>query len=164
MNAAAGAGAASAAAAAERRRQMEEEEEMTGYRADELAQDYEFKILRSTMGAFKRPERLQQVLEEEARAGWVLVEKFDDSRLRLKRPTAARERDGKLGIDAYRTYIGPSPNAIALIVVAAVLAVMLTFGLMLALRSARGIPPPPAVAQEAVQRQHPSSTHAICAA
>ena len=151
MNAAAGAGAASAAAAAERQRQAEEEEEMTGYRADELAQDYEFKILRSAMGAFKRSDRLHQVLEEEARAGWVLVEKFDDSRLRLKRPAAARERDGKLGLDAYRTYVGPSPNALALMVIAAVLGTMLTGGLMLALMASSDPHrmQPPTVAQEA---------------
>jgi len=153
MNAAASAGAASAAAAAERQRQAEEEEEMTGYRADELAQDYEFKILRSSMGAFKRPERLQQVLDEEARAGWVLVEKFDDSRLRLKRPAAARERDGKLGLDAYRTYVGLSPNALALLIIAATVGIMLTGGLMLALM-ANSHPhpaPPPPVAQQAAQ-------------
>jgi hypothetical protein len=151
MNAAAGAGAASAAAAAERQRQAEEEEEMTGYRADELAQDYEFKILRSATGAFKRPERLRQVLDEEARAGWVLVEKFDDSRLRLKRPAAARERDGKLGLDAYRTYVGPSPNAIAAIVLAATLGILFTAGLMLALMVSSQPHPalPPPVAQQA---------------
>jgi hypothetical protein len=134
MNAGVNAGIASAAAAAEQRRQMQEEEEMTGYRADELAQDYEFKILRSATGTFRRSERLQQVLEEEARCGWTLVEKFDDSRLRLKRPASARERDGKLGLDPYRTYVGPSQNAIALAIAAAAVAVMLGFMLLLAMR------------------------------
>jgi len=151
MNAAASAGAASAAAAAEARRQMQEEEEMTGYRADELAQDYEFKILRSATGGFKRLARLQQVLEEEARAGWVLVEKFDDSRLRLKRPASARDRDSKLGLDAYRTYIGPSPNTIALAIIGGMLGFMLTFGLIFALMASaepHAIQPPP-VAHEA---------------
>jgi hypothetical protein len=153
MNAAAGAGAASAAAAAEARRQMEEEEEMTGYRADELAQDFEFKILRSATGAFKRLERLQQILEEEARAGWVLVEKFDDSRIRLKRPASARERDGKLGLDAYRTYVGPSQNTIALAIIGGILGVMLLFGLMLAvMKNAKPHPMPPQPA--AVQAAH----------
>lgn len=145
MSAGASAAAASAAAAAEKRRQMQEEEEMTGYRADELAQDYEFKILRSATGAFRWPERLQQVLAEEAHAGWTLVEKFDDSRLRLKRPASARERDGKLGLDAYRTYVGPSPNVMAVMIIAAVCGLMLLMVLTVALlsRGAEPHPPPP---------------------
>jgi hypothetical protein len=130
-----GAGAsAGAAAAAERARQlrMEEEEEMTPYRADELSQDWEFKIVRSATAAFRKPQRLQQCLEEEARAGWVLVEKFDDSRLRLKRPATARERDGKLGIDPYRTHFGLSPSAVALAIIAVTLGVLLTMFLLIA--------------------------------
>jgi hypothetical protein len=124
---------AGAAAAAERARQRRwEEEVMTPYRTDELAQDWEFKIVRSATAAFRKPERLRQCLEEEARAGWVLVEKFDDSRLRLKRPASARERDGKLGIDPYRTYYGVSPNAVALIIVALTLGVMLMMFLLIA--------------------------------
>ena len=107
---------------------------MTGYRTDELAQDYEFKILRSATGAFRRPERLQQILDEEARCGWTLVEKFDNSRVRLKRPASARERDGKLGLDPYRTYVGPSPNVIALTIAATIGGVLLGFILLLGMR------------------------------
>ena len=70
---------------------------MTGYRTGELAQDYEFKILRSATGAFRRPERLHQILDEEAGCGWTLVERFDDSRLRLKRRGAV---DGPLDLAA----------------------------------------------------------------
>jgi hypothetical protein len=123
MSAGASAGAA-AAAAEEQRRMAEEEEEMTAYRPDELAQDWEFKIIRSQMGAFRNAERLRQILEEEARSGWTLVEIFDNSRVRLKRPTSARERDGKLGLDPYRIYVGPTPAAIALTVVGIVFAVL----------------------------------------
>src|SRR5438876_9740467 len=96
----AGAASASAAAAAEQQRQMcEEEEQMTPYSSTDLAQDWEFKILRSATGGFRSTGWLRQVLEEEAQAGWVLIEKFDNSRVRLKRSAAARERDGKLHID-----------------------------------------------------------------
>jgi hypothetical protein len=117
---------ACAAAAAEQRRQHEEEEEMTSYTPQDLSQDWEFKILRSTMGAFKKPEFLRQCLEDESRAGWVLVEKFDDGRLRLKRPASARERDGKLAdIDPYRTNVGLSQNALALAIVGISLGVAL---------------------------------------
>lgn len=52
------------------------------------------------------------------------MEKFDDSRLRLKRPASARELDGKLDIDPYRTHVGPPYD-----VAAARLAIALGVGL-----------------------------------
>jgi hypothetical protein len=55
----------------------------------------EFKILRSATGAFKDPAVMQRYLAEEAQAGWTLVEKFDNSRIRLKRPAAARQQDAQ---------------------------------------------------------------------
>src|SRR5437763_13791881 len=82
----AGASAAAAAAAEQQRREAEEEEEMTAYRPDELAQDWEFKIIRSQMGSFGNAEWLRRTLEEEARAGWTVVEKFDNTRVALNRP------------------------------------------------------------------------------
>ena len=132
MSTAAATSAAAAAAAAEQQRRMrEEEEEMTPYTQPDLSQDWEFKILRSCRAAFRQPEELRKCLDEEARAGWTLVEKFDDMRLRLKRPAAARERDGKLDFDPYRTIVGPSPNAAALATVAIALAI--AFGILLAI-------------------------------
>ncbi|MBN2499399.1 MAG: hypothetical protein JXB38_01450 [Anaerolineales bacterium] len=81
---------------------------MTKYTSDELDGNWEFKIVRSASAAFRKPEVLQQVLAEEAMAGWELLEKLDDSRLRLKRPRDARKRDDRLppGVDPYRTYYG----------------------------------------------------------
>ena len=122
----AGAGAA-AAAAAEQRRMREEEEEMTSYTAGDLSQDWEFKILRSATGSFRKPEFLRRALEQEAQAGWMLVEKFDNSRVRLKRPAKAREFDGKLNTDPYRTYVGVSDVQIALLVVGIVLGALAAF-------------------------------------
>ncbi len=49
---------------------------MTGYTPEELASGSEFKILRSATSAFRRPEFLRQVLDEEKEAGWTLVEKI----------------------------------------------------------------------------------------
>src|SRR5260221_10607903 len=99
------AGAAGAAAAArEQQRMREEEEELTPYSQNDLAQDWEFKIVRSALASFRKPTFLRQVLEDEARAGWVLVKKFDNSRIRLKRSAKARELDSKLDFDPYRTY------------------------------------------------------------
>ncbi len=107
-------GGAAAAAAAKRRRMMlaEEEEGMAKYRQDDLSNDWEFKIVRSESGAFRKPEVLRKLIEEEARAGWVMLEKFDDRRVRFKRQRSARTRDALLppGVDPYRTRYG-SPSA-----------------------------------------------------
>ena len=70
---------------------------MTPYTRQDLSENWEFKIIRSSTGAFKNPEKMRAVLEEEGRAGWVLVEKFDNSRMRLKRPHDARSADAGLG-------------------------------------------------------------------
>ena len=51
-------GGAAAAAAAARRRREQEEEIMTGYSAQELAEGWEFKIVRSVTSGFKRPDFL----------------------------------------------------------------------------------------------------------
>ena len=86
MSSTGAAAAAGAARQAELLRQQEEEE-LTKYSDAELQGDWEFKILRSNLASFAKPEVLKQVCEEEARAGWVLLEKFDNQRLRFKRPS-----------------------------------------------------------------------------
>jgi hypothetical protein len=91
--------AAAAAAAARRRRLLEqgEEEEMTNYAADALANDWEFKIVRRQHHGVPEPARaLARLLEQEAQAGWTMVEKFDDMRVRFKRPRQARLGDAQL--------------------------------------------------------------------
>lgn len=91
---------------------------MTPYSDKDLAEDYEFKIVRSATGAFKNREKVEQVIAEEATAGWVLVEKFDNERLRFKRPASARRKDAMLppGIDPYRTNFGVGEGGLALII------------------------------------------------
>ncbi len=133
MSAGAGAVAASAAAAARRRREHEEEEGLTMYSNDELGQEWEFKIVRSSTGAFKNPDKLRQLVSEEAYAGWVMLEKFDDSRVRFKRPRSAANMDNLTGIDPYRTNFGMSEGVLALVIVGAVFGSMaLIFGLIFA--------------------------------
>jgi hypothetical protein len=100
--------ATSGAAAAAAELIRKEEEEMTTYTREDLTEGWEFKILRSMTSAFKKPEKLRAALEEESKAGWVLVEKFDDARLRLKRPVSAKEYDAHLDVDPYRSYVGIS--------------------------------------------------------
>ena len=58
-----------AAAAARRRQMMLAEEEDMAYTQEDLSNDWEFKIVRSESGAFRKPEVLKKLLEEEARAG-----------------------------------------------------------------------------------------------
>jgi hypothetical protein len=115
---------AAAAAAAEAERMRQEEEEMSGYSGKDLAEGWEFKIMRSPMGSFRRPEKLRDVLEQERRGGWTFVEKFDDSRIRLKRPAGGKPVDGDFadGYDPYRTNIGPPPAQIVAVVLGITLA------------------------------------------
>jgi hypothetical protein len=96
--------ATAAAAAAQRalEERRREEEEMTTYSPRDLDEDWEFKILRSARGSFAVPERLREILADEARAGWKLVEIFDQYRIRLKRPASSRDADGRLEFDPYR--------------------------------------------------------------
>jgi len=61
-----GAGGAAGAAAARRKRMMlAEEEGMARYTQDELNNDWEFKIVRSESAAFRKPEVLRKLIEEE---------------------------------------------------------------------------------------------------
>ena len=114
------AGAAAAAAAARLRAQHEEEERLSDYSPNDLAKGWEFKIVRANTAAFRKPEVMQQVCDEEARSGWELVEKFDDTRLRFKRPTAARNIPSPAGIDPYRTTYGISQGKLTTIILIAV--------------------------------------------
>jgi hypothetical protein len=114
--------AAAAAAAAQIQALHEEEERLTSYSPEDLSQGWEFKIVRANIRAFSKPEVLQQVCAEEAESGWQLVEKFDDSRLRFKRPAAARNKISPTGIDPYRTTYGMSQGKVLAIVLA------ITFG------------------------------------
>ena len=104
-------------------RMAEEEERMTNYTSTDVQGDWEFKIVRSTTGAFGRKEALNKLIAEEAQAGWTMVEKFDNARVRFRRPVSARANDAHLpeGIDPYRSYYGLNPVATSLILVVAVI-------------------------------------------
>jgi hypothetical protein len=108
-----GANVALWAAIAAQKRQQEEEEKMVQYNSDDL-DGWEFKIVRSNMGRFRNYEKVQQVVAEEAKAGWELVEKFDDHRLRFKRRVEHRAKDQFLQQDPYRTHAGGGSNKFVL--------------------------------------------------
>ena len=78
---------------------------------------YEYKIIRSATATFKKPAALRAALEEEARADWELLEKFDDARVRLRRHVRWREKDADLAQDPYRTRVGISEGTLALWIV-----------------------------------------------
>ncbi len=105
---------------------------MTGYTPQELGEGWEFKIVRSATGAFRTPAFLRSVLDEEQRAGWTLVEKFDNDRIRLKRPASARTNDSTLGSDAYRTRVGMSETKLALCIFGGVLGALAVVGFTIA--------------------------------
>jgi hypothetical protein len=120
--------AAAQAAQAARQRQLREEERMTPYTHDELDNNWEFKIVRATTRAFRNPEALRKLIDEEARSGWVMLEKFDDSRVRFKRPRSAGAQDAQQlssGIDPYRTQYGMSPNRFTAIILLVILGISL---------------------------------------
>jgi hypothetical protein len=119
MNVAVTAGGASAAAAAAAKaaRLRKEEEELTPYKADDL-DGWEFKIVRANTRKFKSAESVRRLCEEEAQAGWEMVEKFDDSRIRFKRRIEQRSQDPHRTIDPYRSLIGPSEGHIVAIILA----------------------------------------------
>ena len=79
-----------AAAEREKARRREEEEIMTGYRPDDLSGNWQFKIVK---GTFKTYKQIEAVVQEQAEHGWSLVEIFDHSRIRFKRPAAESAKD-----------------------------------------------------------------------
>lgn len=99
---------------------------MTTYRRDELDGGWEFKIMRSATAAFSNPSVLQATLQQESIGGWELLEKFDNERVRLRRPISARNKDMSLppGYDPYRTQVGMSEGALVLWVILALILVV----------------------------------------
>lgn len=86
-----GAVVAAIAASAAKARSDKEEEQMTTYSREELEHDWEFKIIRSNFNSFKKTAILKKLCEDEARAGWIMVEKFDNGRVRFKRSTEVKK-------------------------------------------------------------------------
>ena len=126
--------AAATAAAAAAANARQEEEEMTPYSSKDLAEGWEFKILRNATGRFSDPFWLRSVLDEESRAGWLLIEKFDNYRVRLKRPVSARANDASLGFDPYRTWVGIGQARFTILLVAGItLGIAFLFGVIVAL-------------------------------
>jgi len=71
---------------------------------------WEYKIIRARYGEFGDGRQLAEMLRQEARAGWRMVEKHNDAQVRLRRPRRARALDARLPpeVDPYRTEYRPS--------------------------------------------------------
>jgi hypothetical protein len=106
---------------------------MARYAQDDLNGDWEFKIVRSATPVFRKPKELNKLVEEEARAGWIMLEKLDNSRVRFKRSRRARAQDAYLpdGIDSYRTHYGGAPTQYV-VTALVVIGLLLAFGLGIA--------------------------------
>ena len=122
---------AAAAAAAKRRQNDEEEIEVTPMNTDSSGQ-FEYKIIRSVTKAFRTPAFFQQTLQEEAQAGWQLVEKLDDGRVRLRRSIECRSNDTHLTQDPYRTNVGMGEVQLVFVILGSVIGTLLLIGLVVA--------------------------------
>jgi hypothetical protein len=116
------------AAAAKKREREQEREELAMIKrlAEEDGEGrYEYKILRSYSNTFRSPTRRQQILNEEARAGWEMVAKLDNARLVMRRPRSAGDSPAR-GIDPYRTEVDTNLP----LVIGALLALILLVGMV----------------------------------
>ena len=102
----------------ERRRRLEEEECMTGYTPEEASGPWQFKIVR---GTFKTAQQVEAVQQEQAEYGWILVEIFDQHRIRFKRAASEAGKDSYREGNPYATVSkasGPGCGAVAILLAA----------------------------------------------
>lgn len=70
--------------------------------------ELEYKILQSQTPLFASTAKMHEALEQESKAGWTLLEKEDNYRIKLKRDISNRDNDKNLDFDAYRSTVGVS--------------------------------------------------------
>jgi len=68
--------------------------------------ELEYKTIHCQTPQFRDTGKMQEILAEEATAGWRLLEKKSNFSIRLQRDISCRENDHKLEIDPYRTSVG----------------------------------------------------------
>ena len=83
-----------------RRRKEDEEELMSGYSPQDMRDNWQFKIVR---GTFKTAAQIEAVVQEQAEFGWLLVEIFDQNRIRFKRPASEVDKDAYREGNPYAT-------------------------------------------------------------
>ncbi|MFT4817639.1 MAG: hypothetical protein ACI9IQ_003155 [Cyclobacteriaceae bacterium] len=68
----------------------------------------EFKTMQAQTPLFADSKKMQEILAIEAKAGWDLLEKEDNYRIKLQRDISNRENDKNLDSDPYATTAGVS--------------------------------------------------------
>jgi len=92
---------------------------MTGYTPQDLAGDWQFKIVK---GTFKERGQIEAVQMEQAEFGWVFVEIFDQNRMRFKRPASEAAKDAQREGNPYQTQSrASSPGCVTTTVILGVL-------------------------------------------
>jgi hypothetical protein len=86
--------------------------------------DWEYKIVQVRGGGFRSLKAIQYVCQQEAKFGWVLLEKIDDNRLRLKRSVSWRAKDSLLKQNPYRTDYGVSGDFMVFLSIVATLMIL----------------------------------------
>lgn len=70
--------------------------------------DIEYKTIQAQTPLFADSTKLHSVLDQEAKAGWQLLWKEDNYKVKLQRNISHRENDKNLDFDAYRSSVGVS--------------------------------------------------------
>lgn len=70
--------------------------------------ELEYKVVQSQTPLFSNTAKMQEILAEEAKAGWQLLEKEDNYRIKLQRNISHRANDANLTTDPYRSTVGVS--------------------------------------------------------
>jgi hypothetical protein len=70
--------------------------------------DLEYKTVQAQTPLFADSKKMHDILEEEAKAGWQLLWKEDNYKIKLQREISHRENDKILDFDAYRSTVGVS--------------------------------------------------------
>lgn len=101
--------------------QVEEEEILNQYESNMAQQpqlqvnssvpqtgEWEYKIVRASSDLFRDPKVFRKLCAEEKQAGWILLEKLDNQRVRFKRHLMGRQATAPGSIDPYRCHYGPT--------------------------------------------------------
>ncbi len=70
--------------------------------------ELEYKVIQAQTPLFSDTAKMHEILDQEARAGWQLLEKEDNYRIKLQRNISHRDNDKNLDFDAYRSNVGVS--------------------------------------------------------
>lgn len=68
----------------------------------------EYKTVQAQTPLFADSKKMHEILAVEAKAGWDLLEKEDNYRIKLQRSIDNRSNDENLSFDPYRTTVGVS--------------------------------------------------------